>query len=203
MLALNFTPLLHVLLIIWIGWEHSWVWSIVCLYLLPPLAVRLLLALRSIRSGSHAIGSHDFILWWATAQAQMIFCRLPILEEVLRLVPGCYSAWLRLWGAKIGRLTFWAPGLRILDRSLLNIGADVVIGTGVRLSAHVMATDQSGQTVLHVGPIVIGDRSRIGGYALLTAGTIIEDDADVHACALFPPFTTWKNGRRTKPVRTP
>lgn len=203
MLALNCIPLLHVTLVVWAALAWAWFWIPLCLYLLPPVIVRTLMAVRPPAAGSHPAASREFIFWWATAQAQMIFCRLPILEEILRLVPGCYSLWLRVWGAKIGRLTFWAPGMRILDRSFLRVGDDVIFGAGVRLSAHVFASDQSGHTVLHLAPIVIGDRSHIGGYALLAAGSVVEADSDVHACALLPPFTHWKDGRRTKLAVTP
>ena len=128
---------------------------------------------------------------------QMIFCRLPFLEELLRLVPGLYSFWLRLWGAKIGRLTFWAPGLRILDRSFLNIGDDVVTGAGVRLNAHVIE-HKNGKPQLHLANISIGHDCQIGGYSLLTAGVIVNESEKVHAFALLPPFSTWHGGKRAK-----
>lgn len=203
MLALNFIPFIHLACVGWIACSYSRGWALACLYLLPPLLARTLLMLHPIKGGSYKIGSTEFMIWWATAQLQMIFCRLSFLEEALRLAPGCYSLWLRLWGARIGRLTFWAPGLRILDRSFLKLGEEVIFGTGVRLNAHVMSTDETGQPILHLAPISIGNRCQIGGYALLTAGAIVEAGENVHACALFPPFSVWKDGRRTKPSVIP
>lgn len=168
------------------------------IYLSPPLLVRLLLRVRPLRAGSFRLDAPEFLRWWASAQGQILFCRFPYLEEMLRLVPGLYSAWLRLWGAKVGRLTYWAPGVRILDRSLLEIGDDVIFGTGVRLNPHVIAADENGTTYLHLGPVRIGAGSRIGGYSLLTAGTVVESGQTLKAFALSPPFTTWRDGRRSK-----
>ena len=89
------------------------------LLLLPPLAARFLLRARPLEIGRHVVGSPTFFTWWAVASLQGLYNRIPAIEETLRLVPGLYSAWLRLWGARIGRLTFWAPGVQVLDRPLL------------------------------------------------------------------------------------
>lgn len=198
MLLLNPVPLAHVALTLWIGVSLSWWGAIACLYLVPPLLLRVLLLAFPLVHGTHPLGSRAFLIWWASSQPQVIFSRLPFLEELLRFVPGLYSLWLRLWGSKIGRLTYWAPGVRVMDRSLLRMGDDVVLGAGARLCAHVVSNDAAGQSVLHVGPIQIGDHSRIGGYALLSPGSIVDADEEVHICALFPPFTNWKHGRRSK-----
>jgi hypothetical protein len=165
---------------------------------MPPLAVRVLFALGRIREGKLAIGSKDFFLWWTSFQWQMLFCRLPALEEILRLVPGLYSSWLRLWGSRIGRFTFWAPGTLILDRSFLKIGNDVVLGVGVRLNAHVSDVDETGQRLLLLASVEIGDRCHVGGYSLLTAGTKIEHDQTTKAFLLSPPFSLWRDGKRVR-----
>lgn len=168
------------------------------IYLVPPLLVRLLLRLRPLRAGSYKLDAPEFLRWWTSAQGQILFCRFPFLEEMLRLMPGLYSAWLRLWGAKIGRLTYWAPGVCILDRSLLEIGDDVIFGAGVRLTPHVIAEDVEGATRLHLGSVHIGSGCRIGGYSLLTAGTVVESGQMLKAFSLSPPFTTWRAGRRAR-----
>lgn len=177
--------------------NYWWAYLLVGLYVPLPLLCRLLLILRPISGGTHALASSEFVTWWATAQMQMIYCRLPFLEEILRLVPGLYSFWLRLWGAKIGRFTFWAPGLRILDRSFLVIGDDVITGAGVRFNAHVIEKIDD-VSVLELANISIGDRCHIGGYSLLTAGATIHDGETLHAFSLLPPFSTWQGGRRSK-----
>ena len=198
MLLLNLVPLGHAAVVLWIGCAWSWLGAIACLYLLPPLMLRMLLLASPFSHGTHALGTRAFLHWWASSQPQVIFSRLPFLEELLRLVPGLYSLWLRLWGSHIGRLTYWAPGVRVMDRSLLQIGDDVVFGAGARLSAHVVSSNAEEQAVLHLGAIVVGDRCRIGAYALLSPGAVVDADEEVHTCALFPPFTHWKEGRRSK-----
>jgi len=172
------------------------------LYLLPPLIVRMLLLVSRIHEGSIPLGSKDFFLWWTSFQWQMIFCRFPALEEILRLIPGLYSLWLRLWGSRIGRFTFWAPGTLILDRSFLRIGDDVVLGAGVRLNAHVADIDAEGHRRLLLAQVDIGDRCHIGGYSLLTAGTKIEKDQTTKAFLLSPPFSLWRSGKRVREPST-
>ena len=204
MLGLNFLPLLHVLFLAALlllppaGWPARIGFLLAALYLVPPILARLILALIPIPQGRLALGGRAFFAWWALFQLQIIFCRLPALEELLRLIPGVYSLWLRLWGARIGRLTYWSPGLVITDRSFLNIGDDVVFGAGVRLNAHVLARTGDGRMELLLAELKIGDRSVVGGYSLVTAGTEISPDEVTMACQLLPPFSLWKAGRRLK-----
>jgi len=205
MLLINALPFLHVVVVIAAAALVPGVWAkaVVILggiYLVPPFCVRALCAWRPIRPGSHALKSPDFLHWWLSAQAQVLFCRFPFLEEALRMVPGLYSGWLRLWGAQIGRFTYWAPGVVILDRSLVEIGDNVVFGAGVRINPHVIAEDDAGVVRLHVAPVQIANRCRIGGYALLTAGTVVEPGQTLKAFTLSPPFTTWRTGKRARPA---
>jgi acetyltransferase-like isoleucine patch superfamily enzyme len=170
--------------------------GLLLLYLIPPLAARILLWLVPIREGRIPIGRRDFFVWWALLNLQVIFCRFPALEEGLRLVPGLYGTWLRLWGARIGRLIYWAAGLRILDRSFLRIGDGVIFGAGVRLNPHVLAQNEKKEMELILATVVLGDRALVGGYSLLTAGTEIAPDECTRACLLSPPFSQWENGVR-------
>ena len=106
MLALNFLPLIHVLttmsllLMPYANWPVRIGIALTVLYLLPPLVARMILLLVTIPHGRIAVGSNAFFAWWSLFQLQIIFCRLPALEEILRLIPGVYSLWLRLWGAR-------------------------------------------------------------------------------------------------------
>ena len=210
MLGLNYLPLLHVLAcaatvgIAWgpLPWRVGG--GIALLYLAPALAARILLGLSPITEGRIRVGTAAFFTWWALANLQMLFSRLPMLEEVLRLVPGLYSFWLRLWGARIGRLTYWGAGLRILDRSFLQIGDDVIFGAAVRLNPHVLARNEQGEMELVLGTIVIGDRSMVGGYSLLTAGSELAASECTRAFLVSPPFSRWEHGKRlAKGERTP
>jgi acetyltransferase-like isoleucine patch superfamily enzyme len=170
--------------------------GLLLLYLVPPLAARIIRCLAPIREGRIPIGRRDFFVWWALLNLQVIFCRFPALEEGLRLVPGLYGTWLRLWGAHIGRLIYWAAGLRILDRSFLRIGNGVIFGAGVRLNPHVLAQNENKEMELILATVVIGDRAVVGGYSLLTAGTEIAPDECTRAFLISPPFGKWKNGVR-------
>lgn len=166
------------------------------LYLLPPLLGGLLFRWAKPAEGRVRVGSRDYFLWWALLNLQVIFGRLAFLEELLRLVPGLYSGWLRLWGARIGRLTYWGAGTTILDRSFLDVGDDVVFGAGVRIAPHLHARNRHGEPVLLLGTVRIGDRAEIGGYSLLAAGARIADDEVTGACLIAPPFSRLRGGRR-------
>ena len=196
MLLLNLIPLLHAA-----GtaacFLTPWPWlAPVALYVVPLIPGRLLR--ESLRSSPPdiAVGSSAFLRWWACFQCQVLFLRFPVLEELLRLVPGLYSLWLRLWGSRIGKLTYWAPQTLILDRGFLEIGDHVVFGAGVRINPHVMERDPD--PVLRLAPVKIGDRCMIGGYSLLTAGTEIAEDESTRAFLISPPFSKWKNGKRNR-----
>ena len=203
-LALNALPLLHVLGVVavvvcpWAAVAWRVVAALGVLYLLPAALAGMIVRRFPFRSTVVQPGSPEFFKWWALFSLQVLFCRLPALEEAMRIIPSLYSAWLRLWGSRIGRLVYWAPGTRILDRSFLVIGDDVVFGAGVRLNPHVMARNDGGQTDLLLAPVKIGPRTLVGGYSLLTAGTEIPADETTRACLLSPPFTKWRDGKRVK-----
>ncbi len=203
-LAINYWPLLHLLSIacvLGINWSVPGLRiasGLAILFLLPPITARLLLFFSPIHQNRIEIGTRDYFIWWALSNLQMIFCRLSFLEEFLRMVPGAYSMWLRLWGARIGRLCYWGAGLRILDRSFLLIGDDVVFGAGVRLNSHVIAGGDTSGMELILAPIRVGDRVVVGGYSLLTAGTEIAPDECTRAFLISPPFSRWKDGARIR-----
>lgn len=155
------------------SWIH-FVGGLGALYLLPPLVVRCARFVSVEPRGVFPLGSSPSLVWWFMAQWQVVFNRLPWLEELLRLVPGVYSSWLRLWGARIGRWTYWSPGVRILDRQYLRVGDRVVFGAGVRVNAHVIhRRPGSTDAELFVDDITIGSRCLVGGYSLLPPSTAI------------------------------
>jgi hypothetical protein len=209
LLALNTLPLLHVVGVVAFVIVPSWSWTVRLstaagiLWLVPPLACRLLLMLCPLRDGCHSWGSATFWCWWTSLKLQTVFLRLPFLEELLRLVPGLYSAWMRLWGARVGRLTYWSPGVEITDRSLLDIGDDVVLGGKARLGAHVLRQAAGGPPELLLGRIRIGHRSSIGAQSTLGPGVRLADDEFTHAFFLAPPFSNWEGGRRIRNAAPP
>ena len=204
MLGLNFIPFFHVAIIVvplvppYANLPVRIAVALALLYLAPPVLARLVLGTAGSPQGRIAVGSKAFFVWWFVFQLQIVFCRLTALEEVLRLVPGFYSQWLRLWGSRIGRLTYWSPGTLITDRSFLSIGDDVVLGAGVRLNPHVLAKGKNGELELLLATVRVGDRVQVGGYSLLTAGTEIQDGEVTRAFLISPPFSKWKAGKRVR-----
>ena len=166
------------------------------LYLVPPIVVRAALLVRPLPPGRFGLNSWQFLLWWFTAQWQVIFNRLPVLEELIRLIPGFYSMWMRLWGARVGGLVYWSPGLVILDRPLVNVGSRVVFGVGVRVNPHVIAPDDAGQMSLSLAPVTIGSDTLVGGYSFLPAGARVADGELVPGMRTLRMFSLWRDGRR-------
>jgi hypothetical protein len=204
MIATAYVPFLNVVVVATLiylagsGTWPRWTWALPFAWLLivPPVVVRLTLWLRPLSTTSIPLYSPAFFVWWITAQWQVIFNRLPWIEEMIRLVPGLYSTWMRLWGAKIGRLVYWTPGLRILDRSLVEIGDHVSFGMGVKINPHIIMPDETGQLVLRVATVRIGNDALVGGYSLWTAGTWIAPGEATPGKREMRPFTGWEAGRR-------
>lgn len=204
LLAGNYIPFLHLLCVagsffvpgLGAGWRV--VMAAAVLYLLPPLLARCILLLHPLRETHIPIGSRQYFVWWYLLNLQMVFCRLSFLEELMRMIPGIYSQWLRLWGSRIGSFTYWGAGLRILDRSFLKIGNGVAFGAGVRINPHVITENKDGKLELLLAPVELGHGSLIGGYSLLTAGTRIADGENARAFLISPPFSHWKDGRRVR-----
>lgn len=206
MLSINGFAFLHALIVVGIcvapigQWWHRLGAAIIALYLLPPLLAFLLRTFCPIQEGRCSATSRNFMRWWLLFNLQALYCRTSLLEELLRILPGVYSAWLRLWGAKIGRLTYWAPGVVILDRTFVDIGDDVVFGAGVRINPHVMTVNAQGEKELVIATVKIGDKALVGGYSLLTAGSEVADNEVLRACLVSPPFSRWEGGKRSKDV---
>ena len=204
LLAGNYIPILHLVCVagsflvpgLGLGWRI--VLATTVLYLLPPLLARCILVSHRFRETRIPVGSRSFFVWWYLLNLQMVFCRLPLFEALMQMIPGAYSQWLRLWGARIGAFTYWGAGLRILDRTFLKIGNGVVFGAGVRINPHVITEDEDGRLQLLLAPVEFGHGSMIGGYSLLTAGTRIEDGESAKAFLVSPPFSYWKDGKRVR-----
>jgi hypothetical protein len=206
MVALGFIPALHAAAVLaplavvaggQVEWRYAWL-APIALFLAPPLAVRVSTLGRPISTGRVETDSAGFLHWWFTAQCQVVFTRLPFLEELLRLIPGLYSLWLRMWGAQIGSLVYWSPGVAVLDRPLLHIGNRVIFGIGVRLNGHVLAPDARGTAALYVAPISIGNDVLVGGYSLLLPGCTVADAEVTPPFRSIHAFSRYEGGRRTR-----
>jgi hypothetical protein len=178
--------------------QAKWIMAGAWLLFLPPLAARLAGGGVTPPEGRLDIESPAFLRWWWCSQWQMTFNRLPWIEDAMRLCPGLFSLWLRLWGARIGARTFWGPGVRVLDRPLLAVGNRVVFGAGSCVTSHLLSPASDGRLELILAPVRIGDGVLIGGHAVLGPGTRVADGEAIPSFYLAPPFTFWSGGRRLR-----
>ena len=132
----------------------------------------------SIIEGISYLKGKSYSPWWGSHQIQAIYIAFPALETLLRLIPGLFSLWLRLWGSQIGRGVYWTPQIQVADRGLLEIGDRVIFGYGVGLYSHVIKP-RKGDLMLYVRKIKIGDDvfvgagSHLGPGAAIASGTYI------------------------------
>jgi len=185
-----------------IGSSAAWHWtiSIVCallwIYLVPPLIARFFHRARPFGVLSHL--SADYLHWQRLNTLQTLFNRFGCLEEGLRLLPGVYSAWLRLWGSQIGCKVQWHPGVKVTDRYLLEIGDNVIMETGCLLHSHTRLPDQR----LIVDTIRLQTACIIGPHATIGPGCHIYTREFLPAGHSLPPFTVLKQQRAMCLVKT-
>jgi hypothetical protein len=197
-LALNYLPLAQIALgavVVWslassamsaIGLAVAWI------YLVPPLVCRLTIAVfgrpsgRALRQDSRA-----YKVWWFIYQWQVLHNRVPWLEEVLRLVPGLYAAWLCLWGGRVSPLAYWAPGSLAFDRPLVVVERGALIGAGAGLVGHAGTLAADGSYQIDIGPARVGRGAIMGARSGLSAGAELADNTMLPAGRLIRPFTHW------------
>ncbi|AVH64375.1 acyl transferase [Nostoc sp. 'Peltigera membranacea cyanobiont' 213] len=156
------------------------------IYGLPVLVYRLHEWVYPVREGISYLLGKEYNPWWGSHQIQVIYIAIPALEAVLRLIPGVFSCWLRLWGAKVGRDVYWTPGLEIADRSLLEIGDRVVVGHNVGIYCHIIKPRKQ-NLMLYVKKVKIGSNVFVGAGSNLAPGVIIADDSYLPAATkLYP-----------------
>ncbi len=189
---ISFYPALILLLVLadvlWFGYRPS-VWQplllLVIVYLLPPLSLRLHQVIYPIRERPVDLSKREYSAWWGAHQIQVLYTAVPQLEAILRIVPGLYSAWLRLCGSRIGRGVYWTPNIEITDRSMLDIGDRVLFGHKCKLLGHAIKPKGKAM-ILYVrrikigNDVFIGGGSRIGVGAEIAAGVYLPVLTDVH-----------------------
>jgi acetyltransferase-like isoleucine patch superfamily enzyme len=152
--------------------------AVAIVYGLPLLAFRWHERRFPLKEGaSHLIGG-PYSPWWGGHQLQVIFIAFPMLETLLRIVPGLYSAWLRAWGSRIGKNVYWTPAIRIGDRSLLDIGDEVIFGYDVGMSSHLIKRTRK-NVLLYVKRITIGSGCFVGAGAVIGPGVVVEAGATI------------------------
>jgi hypothetical protein len=168
------------------------------LYLVPPALARLLLATRGMPVGRATPATATYRTWWLLTQLQMVFNRIRVLEEVLRLIPGAYGLWLNLWGSRVSLLAFWSPGVVVTDRYLLRVGRGAVLGARCHIGGHIVTTSADRGWELLVAPVTIGAGSVVGALAMVGPGCVIHDHETLQAGRVFGPLMALKDGRRVR-----
>ena len=149
------------------------------IYLVPPLAGRALLTLFGRPAGELTQDMRAYRVWWALTQLQMIFNRIPWLEEALRLAPGLYPLWIGLWGGRLSPFALVSPGVVITDRYLVEVERDAVLGMQAALAGHMVTRDEAGRwRILVAAPrveaeAIMGGASGLGPGAVLAAGALL------------------------------
>jgi len=158
------------------------------LYLAAPLVCRLVLMAYPIRRGSSPVGKkapgHP---WLFTFFLQQPYNSFPALERALRLIPGIYSQWLRLWGAKIGAGIIWTPRCQIVDRPLVSIGNRTIVGNESYIASHALIR-KNGALNLFIAPVEIGSHCVLGLRSVVSPGTRMKDFTNLNAGEVAGPF---------------
>ncbi|WP_243714122.1 acyl transferase [Nostoc sp. 106C] len=144
------------------------------IYGLPVIVYRWHQWVYPVPEGITYLCGKEYSPWWGSHQIQVIYITIPVLEAVLRLIPGAFSFWLRLWGAKVGRNVYWTPGLEIADRGLLEIGDRVIMGHRVGISSHVIKPRKQ-NLMLYVKKVKIGNDVFVGAGSIFAPGVVIGD----------------------------
>jgi hypothetical protein len=202
-LALNYLPLTQLLVGAALvasqasSLRSALLWSAGWFFLLPPLASRLaLLLFGRPRGRALTQAARAYKVWWFIHQWQLVFNRLPWIEEILRLVPGLYALWIFLWGGRVSPLVYWAPGSLVIDRAFVIVESGAVIGMGAGLAGHAgtLATDGSYRVDIAAPRVgrgaMMGARSGLGPGAELAAGALLP------AGRMIKPFMLWDGTTR-------
>ncbi|HEY9749754.1 MAG TPA: acyl transferase [Allocoleopsis sp.] len=153
------------------------IWAVLLLlfsvYGLPLLIYRIHARFYPVLEGISYLQGEEYSPWWGSHQIQAIYIAFPALETLLRLIPGAFSFWLRLWGSKVGTGVYWTPHLEIADRGLLEIGDRVVFGHQVGLYPHIIKPRKQ-DLMLYVKKIKIGDGVFLGAWNHIGPGVAVQ-----------------------------
>lgn len=160
------------------AWPSLWTILLILfiVYLAGPIAFRIHNTLSPLREGVSRLDAPGYSSWWGGRQIQAFYDALPFLEGLLRLLPGWYSMWLRMWGSRIGFGVHWSARIDVFDRSMLDVGNRVIFDRNVELSAHVIRVRPGpggNQVKLLVRKIVIGKNCFIGAGSRFGPGARI------------------------------
>ena len=149
------------------------------LYFLPLLTFKIHNIFFPLIEENTIFPTGKYPAWWGSLYIQRIYLSIPVLENILRMIPGVYSFWLRLWGSKVGKNIFYATQMEISDRSLLEIGDFVIFGNQSGYYSHVLSPSKDGRMFLMIKKIKIGNNVFIGAWSIIGPGVSIPDKTKV------------------------
>lgn len=164
-------------------WPSVWgaLLFVLVIYVLPPMVQRIMFRWAPLKQGIACIDGRSFCPWLAAHHIQAFYDALPYLEALLRVIPGFYSMWLRMWGSRVGYGVTWPVRMDVVDRHLMDIGNRVTFDREVELVAHVrQKTEGAGSRVL-VRIVRVGSHSFLGARARVGPGATIPHNANVPA----------------------
>lgn len=186
---ISFFPLLNItLVVISVVWFFASLSAVAgfavvfFIYLFPVICFHLHNKKYPIKQGLSDI-TKGYSPWYGSHMIQSMHLTFPVFERLLRLIPGAFSIWLRLWGSKVGKHVYWTPHLEILDRNLLEIGDNCIFGHSVKLSSHVIRPSKRYGLVMYVKTVVIKDQVFLGAESRLGPGVILENNTELPACS--------------------
>ncbi len=144
----------------------------------PLLCYRVHARLYPLKQGASHLASDEYSPWWGGHQIQLVYIAFPTIEMVLKMFPGLYSFWLRCWGSKVGRNVYWTPQTEVVDRALVDIGDDVVIGHRVGIYPHLIKPTKK-NVLLYAKTVTIGSGAFIGANTALLPGVVVAPGAVV------------------------
>lgn len=162
-------------------WPSLWTAALLLfvIFILPPIVHRIMLRWAPLKQGVNQIDGNKFSPWLATHHIQAMYDALPFLESLLRVFPGFYSMWLRMWGSRVGYGVEWPVRMDVLDRGLMDIGNRVVFSRRVELSAHVRKKTDGGRSRVLVRTVRIGSYAFVGARVRVGPGASVPSNASV------------------------
>ena len=144
------------------------------IYLVPVISFRIHNLISPLQYGLNNLSEQKYSSWWGGHQIQLIYAVCPFFERLLRVIPGLYSAWLRMWGSKVGKNVYWTPQVELYDRGSMIIGDEVIFGQKVECYCHIIKP-KAEVLRLYTKPITIGNRVFLGAGTRIGPGVKIDD----------------------------
>ncbi len=124
------------------------------------------------------------------------WARYAIMGHLVRVLAGTFFRSTPVWvwymrrnGARVGRHV-WINSLQVGDECLLDIGDEVVIGSGVHLSGHTVE-----RGMVRLAPIVLGSGTVVGVGSQVGIGVTTGVGTQIGALSVVPKHETLEAGR--------